>query len=94
MFGKKKNKISPEVQSMIDRTIRAHFVQLNRKLEGVGVRQSNLKGKVTNLDNSVSKLIMMYEDAEYRIRHLEEYLKVEFVEEEVREYRKITKTKK
>ena len=92
MFGKnKKNAIAPEVQSMIDKTIRKEIPQ---KLKStVGTIKHLLK---VNRDNKeiTTNLIEYTDSIQYRLTKLEQFLKVEYVEEQVSEYRKITKSKK
>ena len=90
MFGKNKNKISPEVQSMIDKTI---MRQVPKQLQSTMSKAQHFIKSLREQTELIKKLTIYIDGLEYRIEKLEEFLKVEFVEEKVAEYKKIKKTK-
>ena len=76
MFGLNIN----EVYSVVDKKINVLVKKINNKFESYDKRQSNMKGKISLLENRLAKM--------------EQFLKIEMVDGEQPKYEKITKTKK
>jgi len=87
----KKNTINPQVQSMIDTTINS---KLKETFASLSDGHKSVLGNQRAQAKLIADLIEYTDGVEFRLSKLEEFLKVEYVEEQVSGYRKITKTKK
>ena len=94
------NTMNRTVQSYVDKVTEARVKSLRNQLGGFVVKLNNLKGRITEEQNKNKELKLRTEQLlsntnflRERLDKLQEFLGVEFVEEEVAEYKKIKKTK-
>ena len=94
------NTMNRTVQSYVDKVTEARVKSLRNQLDGFVVKLNNLKGRITEEQNKNKELKSRTEQLlsntnflRERLDKLQEFLGVEFVEEEVAEYKKIKKTK-
>lgn len=85
---------TPQINSMVDKKIAGVVKPFRQKLHGAATCHNSLKGRVTVLENKVTDLETNNSMLFNKLVKLEEYLKIEFVDEKVVGYKKITKSKK